>query len=66
LRALRVLLGETRNEVRASRVELAGHLTRLEALASAQLEQLEMLAAAEAVKSPGPGELRDTGRPGEG
>jgi hypothetical protein len=51
LRAVRVLVGQTRDEVGASRVELSGHLTRLEALASAQLEQLEKLAAAEAEKS---------------
>jgi hypothetical protein len=51
LRILRSLVAETREEVGASRVELSGHLTRLEALASAQLEQLEKLAAAEAEKS---------------
>ena len=41
LRAVRVLARQTRDEVGASRVELSGHLIRLEALASAQLEQLE-------------------------
>jgi hypothetical protein len=62
LRRLRVLLGQTRDEVRASRVELARHLTRLEARASARLERLEGLAAAaEAGNSAGPGERRDVG-----
>ena len=67
LRTLRVLVGEARDEVRASRVELAEQLSRLEKIASAQLEQLEKLTAAvEAVKSSGPGERRDAGRPDEG
>jgi hypothetical protein len=67
LRMLRVLLGQTRDEVRVGRVELAEHLSRLEALASAQLEQLERLAAAaEAGRSSAPGERRDVGSRDEG
>jgi hypothetical protein len=66
LRTLRVLLVQTRDEVRASRVEVAEHLSRLEEIASAQLERLERLsAAAEAGNSAGPGERRDVGSPDE-
>jgi hypothetical protein len=52
LHILRVLVEQTRDEVQAMRVELAGHLTRLEAIASSQVAELEKLAAtAEAVSS---------------
>jgi hypothetical protein len=56
------------DEVRASRVELAGHLTQLETLAPVQLEELETLAAAaEAGNAAGPGEeRRGVGSPDEG
>jgi putative methyltransferase (TIGR04325 family) len=40
-----MLLGQTRDEVRATRVELSAALTRMEALGSLQLAQLEKLAA---------------------
>lgn len=46
LRTLRLLLGQTRDQVHVTRVELAQHLAGLEQLASQQLAQLEKLAAA--------------------
>jgi putative methyltransferase (TIGR04325 family) len=45
LRAIRMVLGQTRDHVQATGVELAAHLTQLEALATSQLAQLERLAA---------------------
>jgi putative methyltransferase (TIGR04325 family) len=45
LRAVRMVLGQTRDHVQATRVELAAHLTQLEALGASQLAQLERLAA---------------------
>jgi putative methyltransferase (TIGR04325 family) len=52
LRTLRLLLGQTRDQVQATRVELSAHLTQLETLATSQLAQLEKLTAhAEAVNA---------------
>jgi hypothetical protein len=45
LRAIRMVLGQTRDQVQETRVELAAHLTQLEGLAASQLAQLERLAA---------------------
>ncbi len=43
LHTVRLLLGQTRDQVDATRVELSAHLTHLETLASSQLAQLEKL-----------------------
>ncbi|MBV9007445.1 MAG: glycosyltransferase [Solirubrobacterales bacterium] len=46
LRAIRLLLGQTRDQLQATRIEMAAHMTQLETLASSQLAQLERLSAA--------------------
>ncbi len=45
LRAIRLLLGQTRDQLQATRIELAAHMTQLETLASSQLAHLERLSA---------------------
>ncbi len=47
LRTMLSLLGQTRDQVEASGVELAAHLTQLEAIASSHLAQLETIASSQ-------------------